>query len=111
MIEIVTGDHVCDRDQASVGYTTRSTTRRTTVIGQVYQVCVTQEQGRYRLERATCGKQCPRHGDQDRVVKFDWLTLNRAQFASKYTCRLLFRMDHWPLYVNEKSHTLIKFHS
>ena len=41
VIEIVICDQVFDRDQSSVGYTTRSTTRRTTVIGQVYQVCAT----------------------------------------------------------------------
>ena len=33
VIEIVISDQVCDRDQASVGYTTLLTTRRTSVIG------------------------------------------------------------------------------
>ena len=32
-IEIVIGDHVYDRDQDSVGYATRSATRRATAIG------------------------------------------------------------------------------
>ena len=107
-IEIVIGDQVCDRDQASVGYATRSATKRATAIGYVYQVCATQVQGCYRLERATCGERCPRHGDRDRVAGFDWLTLNIDQFASKYTCRLLLRVDDWPPDVKEKSHTLIK---
>ena len=71
-------------------------------IRQAYQVWATQVQDRYRLERATCGKRCPRHGDRDRVVGFDWLTLNRVQFASKYTCRLLLRVDHWPPDVKER---------
>ena len=65
------GDKVYDCDQASVGYATGLATRKATVIRQVYHMCVTQEQDRHRLERATCGKRCPRYGDKDRVVRFD----------------------------------------
>ena len=71
-IEIVIGDQVCNRDQSSVGYTIRSATRKATAIGKVYQVCATQVQGCYLLSRTTRGKQCPRNGDRDRVVGFDW---------------------------------------
>ena len=37
-IEIVIGDQVYDRDQAIVGFATRSATRRETASGQVDQV-------------------------------------------------------------------------
>ena len=50
-IEIVIGGQVCDHDQASVGYTTRSAARKATAIGKVYMVCFTQVQGCYLLER------------------------------------------------------------
>ena len=50
-IDIVIGDRVYDRDQASVGYASRSATRKATTIGQVYQVCATLIQGCYRIER------------------------------------------------------------
>ena len=105
---IVISDQVCDRDQASVGYAMLSAIRRATAIGYVYRVCATQVQGGYRQERATCGMRCPRHGDRYRFVGFDWLTFNRVQFAAKYTCRLLLRVDHGPPDVTEKLHTLIK---
>ena len=55
VIEIVIGDQVYDRNQANAGYTIRSETKKATAIGQVYQMCATQVQGCYRLERATCG--------------------------------------------------------
>ena len=42
------------------------------------------------------------------VFGFDWFTLNRVQFASKYTCRLLLRVGSLATRRQEKLHTLIK---
>ena len=42
------------------------------------------------------------------VAGFDWFTLNIVIVASKYTCRLFLRVDHWPPDVKEILHTLIK---
>ena len=72
VIEIAIRDQVCDQDQASVGYATRSTTRKVTAIGYVYSVCATQVQDYYLLVRATRGRRCLRHEDRDKVVGFGW---------------------------------------
>ena len=50
-----------------------------------HPVCATHVQDCHLLARATRDRGCPRYGDRDRVVGFDWLTLNRVQFASKHT--------------------------
>ena len=39
------------------------------------------------------------------VFGFDWLTLNRVQFASKYMCRLLFRVGSLATRRQGKLHT------
>ena len=59
---------VCDSDQASVDDLTRYATRRRLRIGQGYQVCATQVQDCYLLERATRGMRCLRYDYEDRVV-------------------------------------------
>ena len=46
-------DQVCEGDEASVDDTTRYATRKATATGQLYQVCATQVQDRYLLEKAT----------------------------------------------------------
>ena len=51
-------DQVCEGDEASVDDTTRYEIRKATAIGQVYQVCATQVQECYVLERATRGMRC-----------------------------------------------------
>ena len=101
-------DQVCDRDQVGVGHTMQPAISKAIAIHKDHSVCATHVQDCHLLARATRGRGCPRYGDRDRVVGFDWLNLNSFQFAAKYTCQPLLRVDHWPPDVKEKSHTLIK---
>ena len=78
-------DQVCDRDQVGVGYTMQPAISKAIAIKNDHPVCATHVQDCHLLARATRDRGCPRYGDRDRVVGFDWLTLNRVQFASKHT--------------------------
>ena len=78
-------DQVCDRDQVGVGYTMQPAISKAIAIKNDHPVCATHVQDCHLLARATRDRGYPRYGDRDRVVGFDWLTLNRVQFASKHT--------------------------
>ena len=71
MIAIGINDPVCDRDQASVGYTTRYATRKATAIRQVYHgVCHARTRVRPSVDSDTWHA-IYKIGDRDRVVGFD----------------------------------------
>jgi hypothetical protein len=88
-IAIRINDQVCDRDQVGVGHTMQP------AIKNDHPVCATHVQDCHLLARATHDRGCPRYGDRDRVVGFDWLTLNRVEFALQDTRRILPGLEIW----------------